>query len=423
LSKVNDKQLTQVEASKLLKISSRHIRTLLRKMKLEGPQAISSQSRGKASNRAYSETYKRYVLGVIREFYYDFGPTLAQEKLSESHDIHIHRDTVRKWMSEAGIWKSRKERKLTVQQPRYRRECYGELIQIDGSYHRWFENRGPKCCLLVFVDDATSKLMDLHFCPVEDTFSYMFVTRRYVETYGRPIAFYSDKHSVFRVNHKSPQHTAGITQFGRALNDLNIDIICANSAAAKGRVERMNKTLQDRLVKELRLNDISSIKAGNRFLPKFIEKFNSKFEKVPQSPMNLHRELDEDANLDDAFAAQYTRTVTQQLTVQNDKIRYLLQPNADTIGLARKKVTFYDYADGRVGIKHNGKSLPFKMFDKLGSISQATIADNKLLAGVLQHIKSKQDASDSRGSQRSLSRRGQQQIAESFKEKNLALFR
>ncbi len=167
-------------------------------------------------------------------------------------------------MSAAGLWQTRKERRSRPLQPRHRRACIGELVQIDGSDHEWFEQRGPRCTLLVYVDDATSRLQELRFAP-ESTFDYFEATRRYLERHGKPVAFYSDKHSVFRVNAKDAKAGDGYTQVGRALSELNIDIICANSPAAKGRVERANQTLQDRLVKELRLRDICTVEAGNAF--------------------------------------------------------------------------------------------------------------------------------------------------------------
>ncbi|MBL4689138.1 MAG: ISNCY family transposase [Nannocystaceae bacterium] len=164
----------------------------------------------------------------------------------------MSRETLRKWLIEAEIWLPRKLRRR-VHQPRNRRECYGELVQIDGSDHRWFEDRGPRCTLLVYIDDATSELMELHFCVSESAFSYFESTKSYLRRHGKPVAFYSDKASVFRVSEKKNQTfvKAPLTQFGRAMSDLNIDIICANTSQAKGRVERANLTLQDRLVKEL----------------------------------------------------------------------------------------------------------------------------------------------------------------------------
>ena len=203
---------------------------------------------------------------LVRRSYRDFGPTLAAEALQERHGIKVGRETVRKWMAADGLWLSRKQRR-TFHQPRLRRESYGELVQIDGSEHRWFESRGEACTLLVFIDDATSKLMQLRFVPSESTESYFKALRGYLDSHGCPVAFYSDKHSVFRATRQEAKGGQGMTQFGRALAELNIEILCANSSQAKGRVERANRTLQDRLVKELRLAGVNDVKAGNAFLP------------------------------------------------------------------------------------------------------------------------------------------------------------
>lgn len=174
-----------------------------------------------------------------------------------------------------GSLEGRRARLKPVHQPRYRRDCVGELIRIDGSEHWWFEGRGPKCTLLVYIDDATSRLMHPQFVQSESTFDYFAATRTYLERYGKPVAFYSDKHGVFRVNKKDAVGGDGMTQFGRALHAMNIDIICANSSQAKGRVERANGKLQDRLVKEMRLCGIDTIEAGNAFLPAFMEAYNT----------------------------------------------------------------------------------------------------------------------------------------------------
>jgi hypothetical protein len=182
----------------------------------------------------------------VRERYADFGPTFAAEKLAERYDLRVSRETLRSWMRQAGIWMSRAERKR-IQQPRYRREHVGELVQIDGSEHRWFEDRAAACTLLVFVDDATSRLMELRFVASESTFAYFEALKAYLRRHGKPVAFYSDKHSIFRVSNENTASGNGMTQFGRALSELNIEILCANTSQAKGRVERAHHTLQDRL--------------------------------------------------------------------------------------------------------------------------------------------------------------------------------
>src|SRR4051794_40164821 len=215
-----------------------------------------------------------------------------------------------------GLWVDRKQRLKRIHQPRSRRECVGELVQIDGCEHWWFEDRGPQCTLLVFVDDATGRLMHLHFVESESTFSYFHATRAYLESWGKPIAFYSDKHGVFRVNHEGAIGGDGMTQFGRALDALNIEIICANSSQAKGRVERAHKTLQDRLVKELRLAGASSLAEGNALLPAFMADYNARFAKPPANGKDLHRPLRDEDNLEDAFAWKEECTLSRALTLQ-----------------------------------------------------------------------------------------------------------
>ena len=290
------------EAATLMGLGRRQVFRLAKAFRHRGPAALASRRRGQPSNRSYPGILRTEVIGIIRERYADFGPTLACEKLAELHGISLARETIRQWMMAAGLWKGRRQRMSPVHQPRHRRDCVGELIQIDGSRHWWFETRGPQCTLLVYIDDATSRLMHLQFVETESTFDYFEATRAYLERYGKPIAFYSDKHAVFRVSKKDAAGGDGMTQFGRALHALNIDIICANSSQAKGRVERANGTLQDRLVKEMRLRGIDTMAAGNAFLPMFMADHNARFAKVPFDEQDLHRPLAGDDDLDDAFA-------------------------------------------------------------------------------------------------------------------------
>jgi transposase len=244
-------------AATVLAISERQMYRLLAKYEDGGGSALIHKSRGRTSNRSLNAGIRRYAVELVRTRYADFGPTLATEVLLEKHSLRVGRETLRRWMVAEGLWLSRKQRR-TFHQPRLRREHYGELVQIDGSEHRWFEERGEPCTLLVFIDDATSRLMRLRFVPSGSTDSYFEALRGYLDAHGCPVAFYSDKHSVFRINKPEAKGGQGMTQFGRALAELNIEILCANSSQAKGRVERANRTLQDRLVKELRLADIQT---------------------------------------------------------------------------------------------------------------------------------------------------------------------
>ena len=233
LRDLDQRRLTTAAAAQLLGLERRQVFRLLKAYRSEGPAGLISKRRGRSSNRRKPEAVRSKALSIIREHYWDFGPTLAAEKLREVHEITLGRETLRLWMIEAGIWADRKQRRKQVHQPRLRRDCVGELVQVDGSEHWWFEDRGPQCTLLVFVDDATSRLMHLQFVESESTFAYFHAARAYLEAWGKPVAFYSDKHGVFRVNHPGALGGDGMTQFGRALHELNIDIICANSSPAK----------------------------------------------------------------------------------------------------------------------------------------------------------------------------------------------
>ena len=289
-------------------------------------------------------------------------------------------------MIQAGLWKDRDARRLRPYQPRYRRDCRGELIQIDGSKHWWFEDRGPQCTLLVYIDDATSELMQLKLGESESTFAYMEATREYIERHGKPVAFYSDKHSVFR-NAKASALGDGMTHFGRALEALNIEIICANSPQAKGRVERANATLQDRLVKAMRLDGISSIAEANAFLPGYMERHNQRFAKAPFDPRDLHRPLAPHDDLKAEMVWREQRTVTAALTLHYNKALFILEPTEISRPLAGKRVEVCEYPDGRLEIRHGEHALPYRVFDKIRQVNQAAIVENKHLDAALAMAK------------------------------------
>jgi hypothetical protein len=275
----------------------------------------------------------------------------------------------------------------------------GELVQIDGSRHWWFEERGPPCTLLVYIDDATSRLMHLEFVLSETAFDYFRATRAYLAAHGKPVAFYSDKHSIFRVSKTEAESGDGVTQFGRALQELNIDIICANSPQAKGRVERANKTLQDRLVKELRLGGISTIEAANAMLAAFLAEHNGRFAKPPRCAKDLHRPVSVWAEADAALCWKEERTVSNSLTLQYDKVLFLLERSEFTRSLARRRVTVFDYPDGRLEIRYCGRALRYVTFDKLPhGLRPTPVADRKELDEVLGRVKADQARRDAEGS-------------------------
>jgi len=286
-------------------------------------------------------------------------------------------------MIDAGFWVPRKLRPPKVHQPRNRRACLGELVQIDGSDHAWFEERAPACTLLVYVDDATGRLMQLLFVPSESTPAYFAATRAYIERHGKPQTFYSDKFSVFRVSAKANAEGCGYTQFGRALYELNIDILCANSSPAKGRVERMNGTLQDRLVKELRLRGISSMEAANAYVPLFMADFNARSAKAPRSDFDAHRPLRGDEDLERIFSWREWRKASQSLTLQYDKVMYLLEDLPAHRQLIHRYIEVAEYPDGHVELWADGASLPYTTYHRLSAIDQGAIVENKRLSHVL----------------------------------------
>lgn len=279
-------------------------------------------------------------------------------------------------MTRAGLWVPRKQRAARIHQPRYRRPCTGELIQIDGCDHEWFEDRGPACTALVYVDDATSKIMELLFVKSESTFSYFEATRRYIDKYGKPLALYSDKAGVFRVNNKNATGGDGHTQFGRAMHELSIQTICADTSEAKGRVERAHLTLQDRLVKEFRLQGISSMEAANAFAETYRADYNRRFGKIPRHDFDVHRTVEHDEDLDLIFTVREKRKVSKALTIQYDKMLYLIEDSEYSRRAMGKYIDVYHYPNGQKELRLNGVALPCSTYDRLSEIDQGAIVDN-----------------------------------------------
>ena len=407
-------RLTVAAAAELLKLERRQVFRLVKAFRTHGAPGLISKKRGLPGNRRKPDAVRYEALALVRERYADFGPTLAAEKLSELHAITVGRETLRTWMIDARLWVDRRERKKRLHQPRYRRDCVGELVQIDGSEHRWFEDRGPMCTLLVYIDDATSRLMHLRFVETESTFAYFEATRGYLERHGRPIAFYSDKHSVFRMHQEGAVSGDGLTQFGRSLKALNIDIICANSSQAKGRVERANKTLQDRLVKELRLACVGTMADANAFVPAFLEAYNARFAKAPANPKDLHRALRAKDKLEDVFAWRVERHVSQNLTLQYDKVLFILEDTPEARDASGKKVEVSDFPDGRVEVRYKGALLPYRTFDKLRRIDKAPVVDNKRLGPALEYCRQLQAEREPEGRSRKAPMRRDQKPSRIF---------
>jgi hypothetical protein len=296
-------------------VGYRQAKRLLRAYKQSGKEGLVSKQRGKRSNRAIPEETEKRATDLLIERYDDFSAIFAMENLQKRHGIDLSREKVRQLMIQAGIYQSRRKRsaKGVVHQRRRRRERFGELIQIDGSYHDWFEGRAEKCTLIAGIDDATGRIVSAHFEARESTNGYFRMAEQHFHRFGLPQAYYSDKYGVFRVN--QGENLRKKTQFTAAMNRLRIEVICAHSPQAKGRIERLFGTLQDRLVKEMRLRGISSIEEANLFLPSYLEEHNKQFGVTPLNPSDAHRPLNHDLDLTRILCKRSTRKVTKNLEV------------------------------------------------------------------------------------------------------------
>jgi transposase len=377
MQRLSQKRMSQKEAGRMLGLSTRQIKRVLKKYRKEGAAGLVSQHRGRTANNRLSEEVKRKALNLLKTKYQGFGPTLAHEKLVEKDKLQLSDESVRKLMIAEGLWRARKAKKVVVHQLRERRACFGELVQIDGSPHDWFEGRAARCTLLVFIDDATGKLLQLCFVACESFFSYAQAAEAYFRQHGKPVAFYSDKHGIFRVNVPSTGTGAALTQFGRAMQELDIQIICANTPQAKGRVERVIQTLQDRLPKEMRLRNICSGEAGNAYLPEFLEDFNKRFAEEPRSDVNAHRPLTPKDDLARILSWQETRSLSKNLTLQFYKTVYQIQSKRPSYALRNAQVTVCVNANEEISILYNAKSLPFTIFHQ--QARQAEIVSAKHL--------------------------------------------
>ena len=373
IQKLVEKHITQAEAARLLGLSVRQIKRLVKKFRVGGHNSLISNKRGKASNRKHPDEHKICVMAIVAEKYSDFGPTFAAEKLSKLDNRQINKETLREWMIEAGLWKPKRRKQAKTHQSRIRRPCLGELIQIDGSPHDWFEGRSERCTLLVYIDDATSQIVHLRFEKAETTWGYMNATRDYITLYGRPMAFYSDKHSVFKNNTKESLNELKPTQFSRAMNELGIKMIYANSPQAKGRVERANQTLQDRLVKEMRLLGINNIADANHFLPSYLATHNEQFSVEPASQVDAHRELGfSNDQLDMIFTIQCERKLSKNLELSYENVIYQVQVNGAGYTLRQATIKICEDQNGEVKLLYKDKILNYKTHKKQSKASKIT---------------------------------------------------
>ena len=375
LRQVADGITTQRAAGLVLELSERQVRRLLRSYERGGAPALVSRRRGRVSNRRFDAELKATVLARVSERYTDFGPTLAAEYLrSEGHVLS--KETLRGWMIEAGLWRAARGRRQSLHPPRPRRSRQGELVQIDGSPHDWFEGRGPRCTLIAFIDDATSWVGVACFVPAETSEAYLNCLHTYVERYGCPVALYSDRHGIFT---KHDPEDARPTQFQRALDSLDMTGILALTPQAKGRVERLFQTLQDRLVKALRLAGIDDMAAANAALPALLAAHNARFAVAPAEPADAHRAyLGEPAVLARSCARHETRKLSKDLVLSFRRQRYIIQTGGTPrYALRGATVTVITYADGRIELMHGQEQLPFRVFDEQGPDTSAV--DDKTL--------------------------------------------
>ncbi len=365
IKKLINKEINGTEAAKILNITGRHIRRLKKKVKENGAGGLTHGNRGEIGNRGMPKKEKYKIIELLHRHYYDFGPLLASEKLEKRHNIKRSKETVRAIMIAEELWKPKRKKKEKHRSWRQRKASYGELLQYDGSYEYWFENRGEKCCLLACIDDATGKVwakFDEHE-GVEPTFNFW---REYITENGKPYAIYVDRFSTYSMNHKlAKENEDTLTQFQRAMEiDLNVEIIHAKSPEAKGRVEVLFKTLQDRLIKELRLQNISTPDKANEFLKNtYLEEFNRMFNVEARTKADLHKKLTKQklSKLDSIFSRQYERVVRNDFTIHHKKERYQLLKEQSVTICKKDRVIAEERMDDTIQFRLRGKYLNYSV--------------------------------------------------------------
>lgn len=358
IHKVSEGVLTQVEAAGILSLSERQIGRIVKRIREEGDKGIQHRSRGKESNRRLPKKLIERVVWLYQNKYQGFGPTLTAEKLFELEGIHVSKETVRMYLLEAGQWqKSRKVR--THRQWRERKDHCGEMLQMDGSHHDWFEDRRSKCVLMGYIDDATGRIF-CRFYEYEGTIPAMDSFKRYIRKYGIAMSVYFDKHTTYKSTSEPSiedeiNGTEPLSEFGRALTELGVEIIHAHSPQAKGRIERLFKTLQDRLVKDMTIRGISTIEEANKFLETYMAFHNKRFAFKPKEQNDLHREVPKGLNLDKILCIRTERALRNDCTIAHNGKLYQIQETVKS-----KKVLVEERVNGRMLITHNDDSLQFK---------------------------------------------------------------
>ena len=394
LERLKKGEITHRHASKMMGLSKRQSQRLKKRYE-SGSARICHKGRGASSNRKVKESEIEKAIKIIAEKYRDFGPTLAYEKLKSEGRIWFGVEVLRRSMIARGLWQAKQKKPRRNHTTRERRACFGELIQVDGSLHKWFEDRGKMCTLLAYIDDATSSVVYAKFVESESTWSYFEATKNYLRAHGKPLAIYTDKHSVFRINtskdgQSSASDSNGDTQFSRALKAVDIEIIYAHSPQAKGRVERLYQTLQDRLVKALRLANISDIEAANAFLPEYLAGHNRQFAKDPKDPVNMHRPLTADDNIEQVFLIQEQRYLSKTLTCQYKNKSYQIYHDKANYTLSQAKITVLEDRQGAVSLYYGSKKLRYSVIETKPLNKDA---DTKSLNSVVDKVKAAKMAS------------------------------
>lgn len=371
------RRLTQAQAAEQLGLSERQVRRLQRRYEKEGDGGLIHRSRGRPSNRKFSQSFKEQVIARVRQEYSDFGPTLAAEKLAERDGLLVGRETLRRWMIEDRLWKPRRQ-KVRHRQWRERKPSFGQMPQMDTSEHDWFEGRGEQPVLIAMIDDATSRVF-MRFYRTDSTRTNMLILRDYLRRFGRPLAIYADKasHFVTTRSASTEEQLEGLeaeTQIQRALRELDIDFIAAHSPQAKGRVERIFGLAQDRLVKELRLAEINTIEGANELLEEvFIPLCNQRFVAEPACSVDAHRSV-EGFDLDAILSRQHTRTVTNDYTIQFQRTRYQIARESVMGGLRGSKVIVEQRLDGSIKLRFKGRYLRIRALPPKPTEAKATQA-------------------------------------------------
>jgi len=367
--------ITQALAARQLNLSVRQVKRLCAAVRCGGSAALISKKRGQASNRRIPEQRRATILDLVSQHYSDFGPQLASEYLLQGHQQSINAETLRNWMIQAGLWKPKVRRAKRQHPGRARRARAGELVQIDGSPHDWFEGRSDKCCLIAFIDDASGQVFGAKFFPTETTQGYLEILHQYVRTHGAPLALYSDRHSIFT---KHDPEDAQPTQFERALLQLNIEPICAHSPQAKGRVERLFQTLQDRLCKAMRVAGINTMGQANDWLAAYLKEHNRRFAVAPRESKDAHRPYTGSADdLARICALHHQRQLSAALSCRFEGSIVQLEAVQTNGPKGRARVDIAEHADGTLEVLYHGRVLAHKRYGCHGHLSHQRNHDEK----------------------------------------------